>query len=83
MERARVRSTKKKFVADGVFRAEVNELLSQSLADYGFSGIEINFTKSSTEVRVLVSKFNDLMDPSKQSGIKIKELKGLIDFEQE
>jgi small subunit ribosomal protein S3e len=79
MERSKIRSTKKKFVADGVFRAEVNELLSQSLADFGFSGMEINFTKSATEVRVLVSKFNDLMDPSKQSGIKIKELKGLIE----
>ena len=79
MERQKIRSTKRKFVADGVFRAEVNELLSQSLADFGFSGIEINFTKSATEVRVLVSKFNDLMDTSKQSGIKIKELKGLIE----
>ena len=79
MERSKIRSTKKKFVADGVFRAEVNELLSQSLSDFGFSGIEINFTKSTTEVRVLVSKFNDLMDPAKQSGIKIKELKGLIE----
>ena len=74
-----MRSTKRKFVADGVFRAEVNELLSSSLADFGFSGIEINFTKNSTEVRVLVSKFNDLMDSSKASGIKIKELKGLIE----
>lgn len=79
MERTKIRSTKKKFVADGVFKAEVNELLEQSLADFGFSGIEINFTKSATEVRVLVSKFNDLMDPSTHSGIKIKELKGLIE----
>lgn len=79
MERAKIRSTKRKFVADGVFRAEVNELLSQALADFGFSGMEVNFTKSATEVRVLVSKFNDLMDQSKQSGIKIKELKGLIE----
>ncbi len=79
MERAKVRSTKRKFVADGVFRAEVNELLKQSLADFGFSGIEVNFTKSATEVRVLVSKFNELMDEKKQSGIKIKELKGLIE----
>jgi small subunit ribosomal protein S3e len=79
MERAKQRSTKRKFVADGVFRAEVNELLSQSLADFGFSGMEVNFTKSATEVRVLVSKFSDLMDQSKQSGIKIKELKGLIE----
>jgi len=79
MERSQLRSTKRKFVADGVFRAEVNELLENSLSDFGFSGIEINITKSATEVRVLVSKFNDLMDPSKQSGIKIKELKGLIE----
>ena len=45
-------STKKKFVADGVFRAEVNELLQKALADFGFSGIEVNFTKGATEVRV-------------------------------
>ena len=79
MERTKQRSTKRKFVADGVFRAEVNELLSQALADFGFSGIEVNFTKSATEVRVLVSKFNDLMDTKKPSGIKIKELKYLIE----
>jgi small subunit ribosomal protein S3e len=80
MEKRQVnRSTKRKFVADGVFKAEVNELISKALADFGFSGIEINFTKNSTEVRVLVSKFNDLMDTTKASGIKIKELKGLIE----
>lgn len=72
-------STKRKFVADGVFRAEVNELLMEALAPYGFSGIEVNFTKGSTEVRVLVSKFHDLTDPSQKSGIKINELKGLIE----
>lgn len=79
MERQKVRSTKKKFVADGVFRAEINELLMQSLAEFGFAGLEVNFTKSATEVRVLVSKWDDLMDQSKLSGIKIKELKGLIE----
>lgn len=72
-------STKRKFVADGVFRAEVNELLMEALAPYGFSGIEVNFTKGTTEVRVLVSKFHDLTDPSQKSGIKINELKGLIE----
>jgi small subunit ribosomal protein S3e len=78
-ERQKTRSTKRKFVADGVFKAEINELLSTSLSDFGFSGIEVNFTKAATEVRVLVSKFKDLMDEKKQSGIKIKELKGLIE----
>ena len=72
-------STQKKFVADGVFKAEVNQLLQKALADFGYSGIEVNFTKNFTEIRVLVSKFEDLVDPTKQSGIKIKELKGLIE----
>lgn len=72
-------STQKKFVADGVFKAEVNQLLQKALFEFGYSGIEVNFTKNFTEIRVLVSKFNDLMDTTKQSGIKIKELKGLIE----
>ena len=49
-------STKRKFINDGVFRAEVNELLQGALAEFGFSGIEVNFTKGKTEVRVLVSQ---------------------------
>ena len=57
-------STKRKFVADGVFRAEVNELLMTALADFGFSGIEVNLTKGATEVRVLVSRVRELTDPS-------------------
>ena len=73
------RSTKRKFVNDGVFKAEVNQLLQHALADFGYSGLEVNFTRTSTEIRVLVSKFQELMDTTKQSGIRIKELKGLIE----
>ena len=73
------RSTKKKFVNDGVFRAEVNDLLQNALDPYGFSGIEVNFTKGKTEVRVLVSRFNELMNSESKNGIKINELKGLIE----
>jgi small subunit ribosomal protein S3e len=72
-------STQKKFVADGVFKAEVNQLLQKALFEFGYSGLEVNFTKNFTEVRVLVSKFDELVDPTIQSGIKIKELKGLIE----
>lgn len=73
------RSTKKKFVNDGVFRAEVNDLLQNALDPFGFSGIEVNFTKGKTEVRVLVSRFNELMNSESKNGIKINELKGLIE----
>jgi len=72
-------STKRKFINDGVFRAEVNELLQCALAEFGFSGIEVNFTKGKTEVRVLVSQFNKLMNPEAKYAIKINELKGLIE----
>ena len=72
-------TTKRKFILDGVFKAEVNELLQQALADFGFSGIEVNFTKFTTEVRVLISKYNDLMNQQTKNGIKINELKGLIE----
>ena len=72
-------STKRKFINDGVFRAEVNELLQQALAEFGFSGIEVNFTKGKTEVRVLVSQFNKLMNPEAKTSIKVNELKGLIE----
>ena len=72
-------STKRKFINDGVFRAEVNELLQGALAEFGFSGIEVNFTKGKTEVRVLVSQFNKLMNPEAKTSIKVNELKGLIE----
>jgi small subunit ribosomal protein S3e len=34
-------SKKRKFVADGVFYAELNELLTRELAEDGYSGVEV------------------------------------------
>jgi small subunit ribosomal protein S3e len=45
-------STKKKFVADGVFQAELNELLTRVLGLEGYAGIEVRATNMSTEIRV-------------------------------
>ena len=75
-------STKRKFINDGVFRAEVNELLQKAFADFGFSGIEVNFAKGKTEVRVLVSRFNQLMSRELKdttNSIKVNQLRGLIE----
>ena len=33
-------STKRKFVADGVFYSELNELLTRELAEDGYAGVE-------------------------------------------
>ena len=75
-------STIRKFINDGVFRAEVNELLQKAFAEFGFSGIEVNFSKGKTEVRVLVSRFNLLMSRELKdhtNSIKVNELRGLIE----
>ena len=36
-------SKKRKFVADGVFKAELNEFLTRELAEDGYSGVEVTF----------------------------------------
>ena len=35
---------KRKFVADGVFHAELNELLMRTLAEDGYAGVEVRVT---------------------------------------
>merc|ERR1711957_561572 len=45
-------NTKKKFVADGVFQAELNEFLQKTLGMDGYAGIEIRATSVNTEIRV-------------------------------
>merc|ERR1712130_448997 len=42
-------SKKRKFVADGVFKAELNEFLTRELAEDGYSGVEVRVTPTRTE----------------------------------
>lgn len=44
-------SKKRKFVADGVFRAELGEFFTRELAEEGYSGCEVRVTHARTEVR--------------------------------
>lgn len=46
-------SKKRKFVADGVFRAELNEFFTRELAEEGYSGCDVRVTHARTEVRPL------------------------------
>ena len=46
-------SKKRKFVADGVFRAELNEFFTRELAEEGYSGCDVRVTHARTEVRIL------------------------------
>ena len=38
------------FVADGVFFAELNEVLTRELAEDGYSGVEVRVTPMHTEI---------------------------------
>ena len=46
-------SKKRKFVADGVFRAELNEFFTRELAEEGYSGCDVRVTHARTEVSLM------------------------------
>uniref|UniRef100_A0A2K5E457 KH type-2 domain-containing protein n=1 Tax=Aotus nancymaae TaxID=37293 RepID=A0A2K5E457_AOTNA len=46
-------SKKRKFVTDGMFKAELNEFVTQELAEDGYSGVEGQVTPTRTEIIVL------------------------------
>merc|ERR1712002_755886 len=49
-------SKKRKFVADGVFKAELNEFLKRELAEDGYSGVEVRVTPLRTEIIILATR---------------------------
>ena len=69
-------NTKKKFVADGVFQAELNEFLARCLGQEGYAGIEVRATSMSTEIRVKATKTKEILEKSAK---KVRELKSLIE----
>jgi len=68
-------NTKKKFVADGVFQAELNEFLTKTLGSEGYAGIEVRATSMSTEIRVKAARHQDLLNKHTR---KIREIQSLI-----
>ena len=44
-------SKKRKFIADGVFRAELNDFFTRELSEEGYSGCDVRVTHARTEVR--------------------------------
>jgi small subunit ribosomal protein S3e len=74
--RVRKINTKKKFVADGVFNAELNAFLTKVLGQHGYAGIEVRATSASTEIRVRVVQAKALLD---ENARRIREIKSLIE----
>jgi ribosomal protein S3 len=54
-------STKKKFVADGVFYAELNELLTRELAEDGYAGVEVRTTPHRTEIIIRATRTQNVL----------------------
>ena len=62
-------SKRRKFVADGVFYAELNEFFQRELAEEGYSGVEVRVTPTVTDISTqtfdcFLSKLTDLLAQS-------------------
>merc|ERR1712196_502342 len=68
-------SKKRKFVADGVFRAELNELLTRELSADGYSGVEVRVTPLKTEIIIRATRARDVLG---DKGRRIRELTSVV-----
>ena len=77
MTDAKVRqiNKKKKFVADGVFHAELHEFLGRALAEAGYGGMEVRSSEAKTDITVKVVKKEEAAGNKDQ---KCNELESLI-----
>merc|ERR1711903_391859 len=68
-------SKKRKFVADGVFNAELNELLIRELAEDGYSGVEIRQTPARHEIIIRATRTQNVLG---EKGRRIRELTSVV-----
>ncbi|EFJ34676.1 hypothetical protein SELMODRAFT_438700 [Selaginella moellendorffii] len=68
-------SKKRKFVADGVFYAELNELLTRELAEDGYSGVEVRVTPMRTEIIIRATRTQSVLG---EKGRRIRELTSVV-----
>ena len=66
---------KRKFVADGVFFAELNELLTRELSEDGYSGVEVRVTPMRTEVIIRATRTQNVLG---EKGRRIRELTSVV-----
>merc|ERR1712005_41030 len=68
-------SKKRKFVADGVFYAELNELLVRELAEDGYSGVEVRQTPARHEIIIRATRTQNVLG---EKGRRIRELTSVV-----
>eukprot|EP00126_Sphaerothecum_destruens_P005621 Sdes_comp18927_c0_seq3m9396 len=68
-------SKKRKFIADGVFFAELNELLTRELAEDGYSGVEVRVTPTRTEIIIRATRTQNVLG---EKARRIRELTSVV-----
>jgi len=68
-------SKKRKFVADGVFYAELNEFLQRELGEDGYAGVEIKQPPGLTEITIQATRTGPIVG---EKGQRIRELTSVI-----
>jgi len=68
-------SKRRKFVADGVFYAELNEFFTRELSEEGYSGVEVRVTPARTEIIIRATHTQDVLG---EKGRRIRELTALV-----
>lgn len=68
-------SKKRKFVADGVFYAELNELLIKELGEDGYAGVDLRVTPVKTEVIIRATRTQNVLG---EKGARIRELTSVV-----
>ncbi|CAG5118245.1 unnamed protein product [Candidula unifasciata] len=68
-------SKKRKFVTDGLFKAELNEFLTRELAEDGYSGVEVRVTPTRTEIIILATRTQNVLG---EKGRRIRELTSVV-----
>jgi len=68
-------SKKRKFVADGIFYAELNEFLTRELAEEGYSGVEVRTTPTRVNIIIKATRTKNVLG---EKGRRIRELTSVI-----
>lgn len=62
-------------MADGVFKAELNEFFTRELAEDGYSGVEVRVTPTRTEIIILATRTQNVLG---EKGRRIRELTAVV-----
>merc|ERR1711861_124729 len=68
-------SKKRKFVVDGVFYAELNEMLTRELAEDGYAGVDVRVTPLRTEIIIKATRAQQVLG---EKGRRIRELASVV-----